>query len=231
MGESNTARIFAALQCAPSCAAELAPALGLSTNAVATALKAMRDRGVIERRDHKSRAPGHRGALWGLASDATPIARTPTFWDGEGVIERMTAMWSAGRSYREIANALGHGVSRNAVCGKIMRMGLTRHGAYMRSKRVAPKRQGDDTRRGNLRKPTLTPKPLPTTLADVLSPNARPWHERESRQCAWPVSGDGADTVSCANETEPGKTYCGAHLSLYSTPAKTNMLRMARRYA
>jgi hypothetical protein len=53
--------------------------------------------------------------------------------------------------------------------------------------------------------------------ADVLSPNAKPWLERKARQCAYPVSGEGADTWSCCNPTD-GDAYCAGHARLMISP-------------
>ena len=45
-------------------------------------------------------------------------------WDKERV-EKLTFLWGEGRSASQIAKELGGGVSRNAVIGKIHRLGLS----------------------------------------------------------------------------------------------------------
>ena len=56
-------------------------------------------------------------------------------WTNERV-ETVRALWADGKSFRQIAMALGDGVTRNAVCGKIHRLGLM--GRPKREGLVAP---------------------------------------------------------------------------------------------
>ena len=50
-------------------------------------------------------------------------------------------------------------------------------------------------------------------------------------QCAWPVGGEGADTLSCGNKCE-GHSYCKAHRAIAYTPStnKRQPMRNGRRY-
>ncbi len=147
-------------------------------------------------------------------------------------VERLKKLHAEGYSNSQIAAALG-GLTRNAVIGKAHRLGLKRVGASAPSvtapypKREAPKGQ----RRGapQLRsirwadEPAIPSKPLPVASGDVLSPNAAPWTERDPGQCAYPVSGQGADTVSCCNPAEG--EYCAGHrriMFVVNGPRKLN---------
>lgn len=58
------------------------------------------------------------------------------------------------------------------------------------------------------------------TPTGVLSPYARPWIERKAEQCAFPVGGSGADTMSCCNPTAGG-TYCEGHRRIAYRPSET----------
>lgn len=40
-------------------------------------------------------------------------------------VETLRKLWREGMSARQIARSLGHGVTRNAVIGKVHRLGLT----------------------------------------------------------------------------------------------------------
>lgn len=46
---------------------------------------------------------------------------------------------------------------------------------------------------------------------------AKPWTERLFGECAFPILGDGADTVSCCIRTG-GKTYCSGHAKVMFRP-------------
>lgn len=48
-----------------------------------------------------------------------------TAWTTDHV-ERLTALWTQGQTAEQIARVLGEGVSRNAVLGKLFRLGLAR---------------------------------------------------------------------------------------------------------
>lgn len=49
----------------------------------------------------------------------------------------------------------------------------------------------------------------------------RPWTERRFGECAYPVEGIGADTLSCCNPVLGEKNYCTGHARLmFTTPPK-----------
>lgn len=47
----------------------------------------------------------------------------------------------------------------------------------------------------------------------------RPWLTRKFGECAYPVSGEGADVFSCCAPTSGASSYCGAHARLCFNPA------------
>ena len=138
--------------------------------------------------------------------------------------ERCGRLWRDGASAGEIAKLLG-GITRNAVIGKVHRLGLAREraGAF---KRVA-RNYGYNTkvRRPRIKAPPkqLTrPKPLPVEcLADPVIPA----HERKGvldlqrHDCRWPI-GDphSKDFHFCARRQAPGSSYCQAHLQRSVAP-------------
>ncbi len=54
-------------------------------------------------------------------------------------VQRLTSLWAAGSSAAEIACDLG-GVTRNAVIGKLDRLGLLGRGKVLRPRRIRPAR-------------------------------------------------------------------------------------------
>jgi GcrA cell cycle regulator len=67
---------------------------------------------------------------------------TEKFWTPERV-SILTASWNAGHSAREIASAMGNGVTRNSIVSKVHRLGLKMHQSSNSwrdkpSKRAAP---------------------------------------------------------------------------------------------
>lgn len=124
------------------------------------------------------------------------------------------------------------GRTRNAIIGRVFRMGWCRPEASAPNMRAAyPKRVANVARRhqqpapafragkwkdGNVQAPT--PAVLPT--GDIESPNAKPWTERKARECAFPVSGEGADVVSCCNPAEA--TYCASHFAIMTVPGSVS---------
>lgn len=117
------------------------------------------------------------------------------------------------------------GRSRCAVIGRAHRLGLKRplasaptsKAAYPNRAPAIERKTGRDQSPGSAearaigQRKTAVQGKYPTELGptNVLSPNAAPWTQRQARQCAFPVDGEGADTISCCNPTE--RTYCAGH--------------------
>lgn len=147
------------------------------------------------------------------------------------------ALWRDGKSARQIAEAMSQVfglVSRNAVIGRIHRMGLARIGGAPRPRerpsRAKPKPKpsmpavslgaGDDE--SAHREP-----PLPRARSDgpparqrpeSAPPPARPLTTMElpfaMTACRCPVGGQGAGTLYCGARTLKGLPYCEAHARL-----------------
>jgi GcrA cell cycle regulator len=147
-------------------------------------------------------------------------------------IETLRKLWADGLSASQIATALG-GVSRNAVIGKIHRLGLSgRVKAPPRAQaprrptamaRPAPQARVMAAAAAVVRVverplPAFLPQPQPQaqTVADVL-PFTRgvTFLELGPQQCRWPLGdpGDG-DFKFCGARTGPGETYCCGHADL-----------------
>ena len=147
-------------------------------------------------------------------------------------------MWKDGKSASEIARHLhnGYGPSRNAVIGKVSRMapdlrrGMARPSAPPVRKVFAAKPPPPVKTHGFGRGlawgkkgevATKPPSPLPSAkLASASEP--KHWAERRRFECCWPVSGSGADTMSCCapgRHHTSGGSYCDDHWKLRNTKA------------
>jgi GcrA cell cycle regulator len=154
-------------------------------------------------------------------------------WTDERV-ETLKKLWSDGLSASQIAKQLG-GVTRNAVIGKVHRLGL--------SGRAAP---SQPARRPAPRPAPRAPKPA---VAKVVKPAASPEAPNPAREvrpapvaapaeakrlpsgeyatvltlregmCKWPI-GDPADTEFrfCGRRSGAGTAYCEAHAQLAYQP-------------
>ena len=137
-------------------------------------------------------------------------------------VEQLKNLWTEGLSASQIARAMG-GVTRNAVIGKVHRLGLAGRATPSRSDRprlpMAPKI--------SMRTHT-PPAPIveedPVTLDDgrhatVLTIN--------DRMCRWPI-GDPSENEFhfCGRNPKSGSPYCEAHArtAYQDTPEHTRLL-------
>jgi GcrA cell cycle regulator len=137
-------------------------------------------------------------------------------------IELLKNHFHAGLSCRQIAADIG--VSRNAVIGKLSRLGLTRGKtlAEPRAKRP-PKERGADRS-----VPRLQYQMLRALYEDDANPADAPvvserrcsLFELSKERCRWPISTPGAeDFCFCGNQPLDGQPYCLGHTRLAYRPA------------
>lgn len=175
----------------------------------------------------------------------TRASPPPAFWTPER-IEVLSDLWGKGFSSSQIARRIG-GCSRNACIGKIHRLGLQSRAADVveaalalggrmkaygsRDGTVAPIKR--PPRRKMHTAPKGKPLWVPPPVTPVDATNARPWVSREAGECAAPISGEGADTLSCCTPCGD-HTYCKAHRALLYEKPKTSvasLTKWAARYA
>ena len=131
-------------------------------------------------------------------------------------VDTACTMWNAGESASAIAAVL-NGKSRNAVIGKLNRLGAL-GGVQARAKPKAPRR-------------AVAPKPEPKRPAikrepverdEMVQPEPAPLRGTVTletvghRQCRYPM-GDprkGAAMPMCGHKTDEGRSYCDAHRKL-----------------
>lgn len=111
-------------------------------------------------------------------------------------LELLRRLWGNGLSITQIGNELG--VSRNAVVGKVHRMGL-------------PKRQSPIVRAEKPEEPRKR-KASPLTAAE--------W---DRSKCSWPI-GDpkSSDFHFCGDKIVPGRPYCSKHCAVAYTNMREN---------
>ncbi|MFS2318560.1 GcrA family cell cycle regulator [Maricaulis sp. D1M11] len=159
-------------------------------------------------------------------------------WTDERV-EQLKKLWSEGLSASQIAKQLG-GVTRNAVIGKVHRLGL--------SGRATPSRPARRTTKPS-RPRTATPAASPTARAPAArqapqapAPSAAPQAPVEPAvlpsgefatvltlrdcMCKWPI-GDpsSANFRFCGRKTEAGEAYCEAHAHMAYQPSQKRKRR------
>jgi GcrA cell cycle regulator len=134
-------------------------------------------------------------------------------WTTERV-ELLKSHFEAGLSCRQIAVHIG--VSRNAVIGKLSRLGLTR-GEFITEPRPAKKeRAGKSIPRLQYQMlRTVYENGEPVLAAPVVSEHRCSLFELSEQRCRWPISTPGAeDFCFCGNTPLEGAPYCPGHSRL-----------------
>lgn len=139
--------------------------------------------------------------------------------------ERVIALWNDGHSASIIAALIGNDKSRNAVIGRLHRLGKSGNRPTIARRSTYP---------GKKRKRKLKPRvyykpksPVAKLLAEPFTPRpvpVIPEHERKSLidledgDCRWPCT-DGPPHAFCARKKVPGLPYCPDHArAAYSAP-------------
>jgi GcrA cell cycle regulator len=173
-------------------------------------------------------------------------------WNDERV-ELLSKLWLEGRSASQIATELGQGVTRNAVIGKVHRLGLSGRtkiaapaaaGAAQRTK-ASSKAEADLQAEAIADQPAIEaeaeveavvaapppPPPVPIPIADVVIPFSTRVTIMDLREsmCRWPI-GDpsSAEFRYCGSKAELGP-YCMEHARLAFQP--TQERRRVERFA
>ena len=156
-------------------------------------------------------------------------------------VELLTKLWADGLSASQIAGQLGGGVTRNAVIGKVHRLGLSGRVTTSRTKAARTRRRPAHTNNRSARpqmrshgntalKPAYDPdteeelRPAPVLVAELVIP----FEERASiltlseTKCRWPIGDPGhEDFHFCGRHSESGVPYCEHHSAIAYQPAQS----------
>ncbi|MEO1105769.1 MAG: GcrA family cell cycle regulator [Pseudomonadota bacterium] len=164
---------------------------------------------------------------------------TAMSWTDER-IETLRKLWAEGHSASQIADTLGGGVSRNAVIGKIHRLGLSGRVKSTRTAQRRPAVRAKPAPKPAAPPPAAQPRVMAvgSTVVKVVAretpePEAAPVLEAapepriaevvplhggvslfdlKASSCRWPVGDPSGDDFSfCGLKTNQGETYCTAH--------------------
>jgi GcrA cell cycle regulator len=153
-------------------------------------------------------------------TNPSPVAT----WNPERV-EQLRNFVVAGLTCSQIAAEIG--VSRNAVIGKIHRLGLSpRRPAAVPARlcppRARPPRLPSQRQLLRLQAKTFLTDPTATPTALVDSAQRCSLLELTQGKCRWPISNPGAsDFAFCGNDVIAGFSYCAGHARMaYRAPAR-----------
>ena len=141
--------------------------------------------------------------------------------------EQMVKLWKGGMAASQIAKLLGI-PTRNAVIGKVHRLGWeAKRENPSEPKKFKAVRLTKEQRlqtanikiikiKERYRQPKLVARPP----QEAAGSTPRPWITRTLEECAFPVSGDGADVYSCCAPiyTTLKFPYCPEHLKVMREP-------------
>jgi GcrA cell cycle regulator len=158
-------------------------------------------------------------------------------WTDERV-ELLKKLWSEGLSASQIAGELG-GVTRNAVIGKVHRLGLSGRAKAPQPQAARPKKPAARPATTTTRSPgpvSLGATALKSDVAPVARPQAAPQPaiyslseepliancsvlQINEQTCKWPI-GDpsAAEFHFCARRSDVGIPYCGYHARIAYQP-------------
>ncbi len=152
-------------------------------------------------------------------------------WDDERV-EKLKKLWAEGLSASQIAGKIG-GVTRNAVIGKVHRLGLSGRAAPAKPQRG--RAYCADEAGSRLHPPSSEgPKPLATepefTASAILDDgDLTTVATLKTNMCKWPVGDPASDDFHFCGQAAPtGKSYCPYHASLAFQP--TQQRKVERRH-
>lgn len=163
-------------------------------------------------------------------------------WPEERV-EILKKLWIDGLSASQIAAKLGDNITRNAVIGKVHRLGLSGRGSPTRVSRPrtrrprqpsAPRRVATSGNAALKPQPALVtrrePAPEPIHLVDIPKSERIGILELTEKTCRWPHGDpESEDFFFCGQTPSDGTPYCEYHASIAYQPA--NERRRTRKVA
>ncbi len=151
-------------------------------------------------------------------------------------VEMLSKLWAEGLSASQIATRMG-GVTRNAVIGKVHRLGLSGRGRPTKATRAKPVKQKPSMPRaprnpmpvaGNTALKPATAMPAPEVKAEpspVREVKIPPGERRTiltltEHTCKWPIGDPGDRNFHfCGRKSDTGIPYCTEHAAIaYQVP-------------
>ena len=163
-------------------------------------------------------------------------------WTDERV-ELLKKLWQEGLSASQIAKQLG-GVTRNAVIGKVHRLGLSGRAApskpartVFKAPRPARPAAAPSAPRRLVEPSALTATPVPVRYVDE-TPGTATVLTLGAHMCKWPIGDPSADSFTfCGRRNEGDGPYCPQHAQVAYQPAQAKkkssaaeLARSLRRY-
>lgn len=139
-------------------------------------------------------------------------------------VETLKSLWRDGLSASQVAKTLG-GVTRNAVIGKVHRLGLSGRVAGGVVRRSATPRPSRPSPLRIARSPSPPAKPVVSIVEPPEGPGLVSSLERVgAHSCRWPIGDPKSDTFSfCGREAGEG-SYCPGHHRAAHRPTKLKPL-------
>jgi GcrA cell cycle regulator len=163
-------------------------------------------------------------------------------WTDERV-ELLKKLWAAGLSASQIAGELG-GITRNAVIGKVHRLGLSGRAKTVSSAAPRPRKPRAPSHPASMFRTQGATALQPSRLPDLdiepfIQPDVRPMLEPVSSErvtimdlretmCRWPLGDPGTEEFRfCGSRSNSASSYCCYHAQLAYQPASDRRRRTA----
>ncbi|WP_137388229.1 GcrA family cell cycle regulator [Rhodoligotrophos defluvii] len=156
-------------------------------------------------------------------------------WTEERV-DLLKRLWTEGLSASQIASKLGE-VTRNAVIGKVHRLGLSGRGTPSRAQHARPRTKTRQVPAGKIAQfPTAgsaalqvqpeivaeaPPAPRPQPIREVITSSSSGVSilQLSDKTCRWPIGEPGTDTFHfCGCAPKAGLPYCDKHARIAYQP-------------
>ena len=156
-------------------------------------------------------------------------------WTDERV-EKLKKMWGEGQSASQIAKELG-GVTRNAVIGKVHRLGLSGRATPAKPQRgcgPASERREETAMAKPVRQDIKPVIPEPESIAPLVleSGDCTTVATIKNNMCKWPIGDPAKDDFHfCGQPAATGKSYCTYHARMAFQPPQRRERATSRRPA
>lgn len=156
-------------------------------------------------------------------------------WTDERV-EQLKTLWAEGLSAAQIANKMG-GVTRNAVIGKVHRLGLSGRATPAKPQRGRSSLIADKKEDVTMRKAPAPEMKSVIPEPEFIEPVVLESGDRttvatiKNNMCKWPVGDPAKDDFHfCGQSTLSGKSYCAYHAHMaFQPPQRRTETRQPRR--